>query len=427
MTAAVTVPAGTVAGNYPVTIQATTAGLSASVTTSFTLAVTSDADFSLTEPTPFPEVEVGGTGANGPITISASGGFSSPVALACPETLGVGSCSISPTSVSSFPATATLTINGVNFAVGSYQLSVTGTSGSDVHSLTVPFNVGDYSLTGTTTLAGAPAGQSIAKLTLTSLFSYAGSINATCGASALAGAQCLLSPANPITLAAGGTATLTVTLNIPNNADPGAYAITVSTQDTTGGPVHSATINLTLAQDFVVLCPAATSPSSCTQTVTAGQTSGAYNLTVQPVGSSFANPVTPSCPTGLPSGAQCLFSPSTPVTPGSSAVDVVLSISTVAATNAQTRSRHLPASIFYLLLPAVVLGMLRISPQQRRRTLLLLLVLPALMFWLSCSGVSNGGGGGGGTPQTYQVTVTGTSPGTPPDAGQSVIVTLVVN
>jgi hypothetical protein len=50
------------------------------------------------------------------------------------------------------------------------------------------------------------------------------------------------------------------------------------------------------------------------------------------------------------------------------------------------------------------------------------------MFWLSCSGVSNGGGGGGGgTPQTYQVTVTGTSPGTPPDAGQSVIVTLVVN
>jgi hypothetical protein len=428
MTAAVTVPAGTIVGSYPVTIQATTAGLPVSVTTSFTLVVTSDADFSLTEPTPFPEVDVGSTGVSGPITISASGGFSGTVTLACPQTFGVGSCSISPTSVSSFPATATLTINGVNFTAGSYQLSITGTSGSDGHSLAVPFNVGDYSISGTATLAGSPAGQSIAKLTLTSLFSYAGSINATCGASALAGAQCILSPANPITLTAGGTATVTVTLNIPNNASPGTYPIAINTEDTTGTLPHSATISLSLAQDFVVLCPAAVSLSTCTQTVTAGQTSGAYNLTVQPVGSSFTNPVTLSCPTGLPSGAQCLFTPSTPVTPNSSAVDVVLNISTVAAANAQARGRHVPASILFVLAPAIVLGMLGIFSPQRKRTLLLLLVLPTVFFCFSCSGVSNGGGGGGGgTPQTYQVTVTGTSPGSAPDAGQSVIVTLVVN
>jgi hypothetical protein len=49
---------------------------------------------------------------------------------------------------------------------------------------------------------------------------------------------------------------------------------------------------------------------------------------------------------------------------------------------------------------------------------------------LSCGGVSNGGTTpppGGSQPITYHVTVTGTSPGTAPDAGQSVDVLLVVN
>jgi hypothetical protein len=52
-----------------------------------------------------------------------------------------------------------------------------------------------------------------------------------------------------------------------------------------------------------------------------------------------------------------------------------------------------------------------------------------IMVFVSCAGVSNGGGGGGQPPPpaTYHITVTGTSPGTPSDAGQSTTVTLVVN
>jgi len=57
--------------------------------------------------------------------------------------------------------------------------------------------------------------------------------------------------------------------------------------------------------------------------------------------------------------------------------------------------------------------------------ILLLLTLP------SCSGVSSVGGGGGGNqgtpPGNYKITVTGTSPAVPADAGQSTQVTLVVN
>jgi hypothetical protein len=52
-----------------------------------------------------------------------------------------------------------------------------------------------------------------------------------------------------------------------------------------------------------------------------------------------------------------------------------------------------------------------------------------LMLTLSCGGVSTGGRGGQlGTPAgTYQITVTGTSSGAAPDAGQATQVTLVVN
>ena len=89
--------------------------------------------FRSAEPIAFPEINAGSTGTSAPISITAQDGFSGTVALTCPTTYGAGSCSISPTSVSSFPATATLTINGTSFVAGSYSLVITGTSGSITH------------------------------------------------------------------------------------------------------------------------------------------------------------------------------------------------------------------------------------------------------------------------------------------------------
>ena len=428
MTASVMVPAGTATGSYPVTIQASTAG-AATLTTSFTLVVSSNPDFVLTEPAAFPEVNAGSSGTTGQISIASQDGFSGTVTLSCPTTYGAGSCSISPTTVSSFPAAATLTIKGTSFSGGTYSLTISGTSGSTVHTLAISFNVGDYSISGTQSV-GSPGGQATASLKLTSSFSYAGNINATCDATALSGAICSLAPANPIVLASGGTANLTASVNIPNNAVPGSYNIKINTQDTTGAPSHSATVALTLAQDFHL------TSSTPSQTVTAGQTSGPYALTVLPVGSSFTGAVTLACATGLPAGAKCNFSPSTPVTPGNSAVDIVMSISTVASSKVDSKmpTKRLPVPYaIWLLVPGMLIapGALTGSSTKRKLRLrimgavVVLLVIPLM----SCSGVSNGGGGGTGTgnPITYQVTVTGTSPGTAPDAGQSVVVTLVVD
>lgn len=426
MTATVAVPAETAPGPYFVTLQATTPGASATATTTFTINVTSNPDFILAEPAAFPEVNVGSSGTNGPISITSQDGFAGTVTLSCPRTFGAGSCSVSPTSVSAFPATATLTINGSSFAGGTYSLSVTGTSGAVTHTLAVPFDVGDYSISGTQTLSLAPGSQGAANLTLTSLTFYSGQINASCDPSALSGATCTVSPANPITVASRGTANLTATINVPNNAAAGNYNININTKDATGSPSHSFTVSVIVGQDFLL------TSTTASQTVNAGQTTGPYNLTIQPVGSEFDAAVTIAC-SGLPALSQCLFNPSAPVTPGNSSASVVMTVSTTATTVAlQLHGRYFYA--VWLLLPGIAIGWVAVGGNAARRRSVMLgsmaLLLLLTLALPSCGGVSSGGGGGGhqGTPPgTYKIMVTGTSPGAAPDPGQSTQVTLVVN
>lgn len=390
----VTVPSNAPTGSYPITIQATTAGTSAVVTTSFTLAVTAAPTglFTLTEPAAFPEVNAGSTGTQGSISITAQSGFSGTVSLSCSSTYGSGTCSISPTSVSTFPTTATLTINGTSLSAGSYSLSVTGTSGSLQQSLTVPFNVGDYSISGTQAVSTVPGRQAVANLTITSLDQYSGKINVTCDASTLAAATCSVAPANPISVSSGGSTNFSLSINVPNNASPNSYNIKVNTQDTTGSPAHSYIVALSVSQDFVV------TSSTTSQTVNPGQTTGPYNLVVQPVGTSFSGTVTLSC-SGLPAGAQCSFNPSGAITPGNSAVDVVMTISTSSSTGDSTHSRL----SMWMLLPGLmfsglVLGASKRSSKRSSKTMttwLAVWILPLAFVLLSCSGASSGGGGGG--------------------------------
>lgn len=401
MTASVGVPVTTAPGTYTVTIQATTAGAETPLTASFTVVVTTNPDFIL-QPFTLPEVNVGSAGASATLSISSQDGFSNIVTLSCSISIHAGNCSISPNSVSSYPATATVTVNAASLIAGSYTLTVTGSAGSDVHSLAVPLNVGDYSISGTQTLSLVPGGQGTASLKLIASTFYSGAVNATCDISALPGAQCLLTPANPLTLATGGSANLTATLNVTNDAAAGTYNININTQDTTGAPSHSFTIALTVAQDFIVFS------STASQTVTAGQTSGPYSLTIQPVGTSFSGAVTLACTSGLPAGAQCLFSPSGPQTPGSSAVDVVMSISTAArkaqlqsssSQSSSNRSSSTHRTMLYALwslLPVIVIGCGAGGSRHatpRLLGLITILILTTLAL-LSCSGVSTGGGGG---------------------------------
>ena len=190
-------------------------------------------------------------------------------------------------------------------------------------------------------------------------------------------------------------------------------------------------ISLTIGEDFLV------TSSTASQTVTAGQTSGPYALTVRPVGASFAGAVTLACTAGLPAGAQCVFNPTMPITPGTAAVDVVMNISTKASAHARVaRSGYWPPPAIWLQMAAILMGICvsgNRTAKRARRVLGYLAFSMAMIAFASCAGVSGGGGGDGGSegqsppPATYTITVTDTSPGTPADAGQSTTVTLVVN
>lgn len=427
MNATIDVPGNTATGTYTVNLEANTEGAPSTRSTSFTVVVTSNSDFVLKGPDSFPNVKVATNGTSGAISITSQDGFAGTVTLSCPATYGAGSCSIAPATVSSFPAVATLTINGNSFAAGSYSLSITGTSGAIVHSVPVAFDVGDYSISGTQALSGVPGGQVQGTFKLTSDYSYSGIISATCDASALAGAICSLSSSDAMTLASGGSQSFTANISVPNSAIPGVFKLQIKTQDTAGAPAHSTTLSLTVAQDFVV------TSSTPSQTVIAGQTSGPFALTVQPVGTSFTGAVTLACTKGLPAGAGCAFSPSTPVTPGASAVNVVMSISTSKSAKSAARLGGRGMGLIYALclVPAFVMG----GAFSRRRISASAWICGIAAWCLlsvlcSCGGVSSGGSGGGGgsgNPVNYQITVTGASLGTAPDSGQSTVVTLVVD
>jgi hypothetical protein len=296
-----------------------------------TSTTTESPNFVFSESDAFPNVKAGSTGTSGPITISAEDGFTGTVTLSCPATFGVGSCSISPTSVKTFPATATLVINGTSFSAGAYQIAVQGTSGSITNSFNVSFNVGDFSFTGPASVSSSPGDKVTANLTLTSKDSYSGQVTASCNTAALAGATCTFSPASPITVGNGAAVAVTATISIPSDAASGTYNITITTQDVTGAPSHSLTIALTVVSPENDFSLGSITPTP--QTITPGQ-SASYNFNVLPVGESFASAVTLSC-SGIPSGAQCKFTPN-PVTPGNASVAVVTTITTSGTSTAGT-------------------------------------------------------------------------------------------
>ena len=414
VSATVAVPAGTNPGSYTVTIQAVTEG-AAALTTSFTMTVTVNPDFVISEPNPFPNVKAGSTGTSGPITIASQDGFNGTVSLSCVTTFGSNSCSITPASVNAFPATANLVINGTSFTAGSYQIAVQGVSGSNTHSLPVPFFVGDYQMTGPPTLTSVPGGQISANLTFTSINAYSGQVNATCDATDLPGTQCSLSPANPILIVSGAVVFAIATINIPNDAIPGAYNININSQDVGGTPSHQVTLALTVQSDFAL--GSLTPP---TQTIKAGQ-SASYNFSVLPVGAAFSDPVNLSC-SGAPAASLCTFTPN-PATPGNNSAAVVLQVNTSASSARIVPYGWKGTAVFYALwlaLPAICVfrsSTRRGSKLRLARSILALFLLGALLT--SCGGGgSNGGSGGGGgiggqqqgtQPGTYTITVTGTS------------------
>ena len=436
LVATVAVPGNAAPGSYSVNVNVRDSSGIPSHSITFPLTIQ---DFGISSATPSQTVNPGATTGAYNLTVQAIGSsFANAVTLSC-SGLPVGAQCVfqpaTPVTPGSTPVAVAMTIvTNANTSAGNSTVTITGTSGALLHSASVSLIVanlvsggGDFTLAITQAFSGGTVagGQTQAKVSVTS--TYAGLVTASCDASAISG-QCVITPANPVAINANAPALLTLTLNVPNTIAPAAYNINLTVADTSGQPSHVLQLPLTVIPDFSVIS------ATSSQTLTSGQaTSGPYQLSVapNPSGSSFAGAVTLSCTHGLPAGAQCIFAPSAPLTLGNSSAAVVMTIST-ATSQAAVRSRF-GRSLFYalcLLLPGIVIirNAVETSFVTRKDISLVLMMMLLTFGLLSCGGVSNGGGSsGGGVPTTYQITITGTSAGTPADSGQSAAVTLVVN
>jgi hypothetical protein len=466
--------------------------------------LSSKPDFTLSDPLGFPTVNAGSRSTSGTISVNAQSGFTGTISLSCSLVSGNGTCSINPATVASIPATPSVIVNAALLTAGSYQLQIQGTSGSTTHTLLVAFNVGNYQLTGQTSLTIGAATQSTDNLTIQASQYYGGNINATCDASSLTGATastCSLTPGSPIVVSLGAPVSVKATINVPNTTPPGTYNIGINTQDTTGEPSHNFTVSITvpmgdfetavsqpfpsdlaagsLATAEVVVTPTyagsikahcdpsaipgaqcsvtpsnpvaitansvltlsvsvnvpkSTAPGAYSvslavtdssgqpshsiqlpltvvedfsvisatpsQTVKAGQMTGPYQLTIapNPSGASFNESVTLTC-SGLPAGAHCLFNPASVVMPGSSGAAVVMNISTASASALHSSAVPVRWLCALLLLPGIIsIGRLGRRSQNRRvlpQLTATTFVLALAFSLLSCGGASSSGTGGG--------------------------------
>jgi hypothetical protein len=361
--------------------------------------------------------------ATGDFAIAASGttcSTSAPVAAS-------GNCVINvtftPAANGSRSGSLTLTDN----ASGSPQtVSLSGTGTGPVVSLSAP-------LTFSAQLVGTTSSSQTVTLTNTGNASLTFSAIAATGPFAIATSGTTCSTSNPV--AAAGTCTVAVTFT-PTAA--GAASGSLSFSD--NAPNSPQTIALSgTGQDFSFAPP---SGSSTSATTAPGQPA-TYTLSVGGQGG-LSGTVTFTC-TGAPSEATCTVLPN-PVTAGSSATNVTVTVTTTAATVGAPRSRPLPPipplspGLRGLLMFALVLAAMawpivrRNQPGVSRWQSTMVLLAGGLLLTLAVAGCGGGGGGGGGvthdpgTPAgTYTLTVTGTAGSGSSAVSHSVTLTLTVS
>jgi YVTN family beta-propeller protein len=320
----------------------------------------------------------------------------------------------------------TRTLNGSGVATFTTSTLTVGT-----HSITAKYN-GSANFAGSTSAAGT---ETITPATTTAAL-VSSAASASSGAPVTFTATITSStsgmPTGTVNFLDGTTVLGTGTLNGSGVATLTTSTLAVGTHSITaafGGDSNFAASTSTVLSQVVLAPSFALSGSPSSSTVSAGNPAS-YQIMVTGK-NNFSSAVALSCSAGLPTGASCAFSPVS-VTPGASPATSTLMISTTPHTTALllpfSGGRKAPVFAGWLLVPAMVFGLLGLAVPRRRLRLgyALGLLLAGCVFWQSgCAGnvSSTTGGTTGGTPAgTFPVTVSG-SAGT---AQQTASVTLVV-
>jgi len=408
------------ANNSPQTVTLSGTGLAPVVNLSPTTLTFGEQAISTTSQPQTVTLSNSGNGALTPFTITVSGDFAQTNTCGS-SVAATGSCTINVTftprnagtrngaltiadNASNSPQTVTLTGTGMGPAVSLSSSSLTFSAqivGNSSSAQTVALtNTGNVSLT-------------ISSITASGDFSQTN----TCGSSVSAGANCTIA----VTFKPTAAGTRTGTLSVSDSASDSPQSVALSG---TG-------------QDFSF---AAASGSPTSATVAPGS-SASYTLSVAGE-SGFNQSVSFTC-TGAPSEATCTVSPSA-LTPGSSATNITVSVTTTAPSLSAPRSRPLPPvpplspGLRGLLMLALALAAVtwaiarRNQPGVSRWRSTMVLLASGLLLALALAGCGGGSSSNvthnPGTPAgTYTLTVTGTAGSGSSALSHSVTLTLTVS
>jgi hypothetical protein len=239
----VTVPTSTAIGSYAVNVTGTNGNLSHSTVVTMMVSQASTPDFTISSK-PISLSIIRGAAGTSTITLASQGGLTGTVSLTPIVSPAGINPSVNPSQVglsSGGTATSALTVNvpsGAN--VGTYIVTVAGSTGSLSHNTNVTVTVTDYFISAAPDVLNVSHGTSNSStITVQSLGGFVGTV-ALSVSSSQPGLKLSFSP-NTLAPSANSSASSTLKVNA-KHASPGNYVVTVTAS--TGGTSRTITISV---------------------------------------------------------------------------------------------------------------------------------------------------------------------------------------